>query len=138
MRLILSLGIIALAALAGCSAGESRHADQPSAKAASTPAGKAAAAPTQTAHLCVIDVRTDAEWAEDHVAGAIHLPLDLVREKVGAVVPDQQTAIAVYCAHGGRAGRAAEILKALGYTHVENLGGLDDAKKKLSNAGATP
>jgi len=129
MRFALSIGILSLAGLLGCSPGGRSASDQ---KLVPT------AAPTQPAHLYVIDVRTDEEWAAEHVAGAVHLPLDLVRERIRTLVPDQATAIGVYCAHGRRAGRAAEILKELGYTHVENLGGLDDAKKKLSNAGATP
>lgn len=129
MRLALSIGILSLAGLLGCA---------PGGRSVSAQKPVPTAAPTQPAHLVVIDVRTDEEWAAEHVAGAAHLPLDQVRERIGTLVPDRQTAIGVYCAHGGRAGRAAEILQAMGYTHVENLGGLDDAKKKLSNAGATP
>jgi phage shock protein E len=96
------------------------------------------AAPAKSPRLCIIDVRTDEEWTTDHVAGALHLPLDQVRTGIGTLVPDKATAIGVYCAHGMRAGRAAKILKELGYSHVENLGGLDDAKKKASNARGTP
>jgi phage shock protein E len=138
MRLLISLGILALAALVGCSPGGSSNKETSSTQAVSTPGDKAAAAPAQPTRLCVIDVRTDEEWAEEHVAGALHLPLDQFREKIAAVVPDKQTSIGVYCASGMRSGSAARILKELGYTRVENLGGLDDAKQKVSPSRGTP
>jgi phage shock protein E len=138
MRLALSLGILSLVALVGCAPGGTRSGDPSSAKAVIATSEKTAASPAQPVGLCVIDVRTDEEWTTDHVAGALHLPLDQVRTGIGTLVPDKETAIGVYCAHGMRAGRAAKILKELGYSHVENLGGLDDAKKKASNARGTP
>ena len=138
MRLAISLVFLSLIALVGCSPGGSSNSDQSTPKSVIAPGENTAASAAKSARLCVIDVRSDEEWAEGHIAGALHLPLDQVREKIGSVVPDQQTAIGVYCASGMRSGRAALILKELGYSHIENLGGLDDAKKKLSNAQGTP
>ncbi len=138
MRLPLRLGMLALVAFVGCSPGGAGSGGQPAAQATPAPAAATSATPAQPARLCVIDVRTDEEWAEDHVAGAVHLPLDQFREKIGTVASDKQAAIGVYCASGMRSGRAAKILKELGYAHVENLGGLDDAKQKTSKAQGTP
>jgi len=136
MRLSICFGILSLAGLVGCSPGGPSSVGPSPTKAGNKPE-RTAASPAQTARLCVIDVRTDEEWAEDHVAGATHLPVDLVREKIGTVVPNKQTSIGVYCASGMRSGHAARILKELGYEHVENLGGLADAKARLSNTRGT-
>lgn len=122
---LIRLGLFALLTLAGCSphTAEKNTATQPTAL---------------PANLCVIDVRTAGEWQEEHLARAVHLPLDQFREKIAAVVPDKKTPVAVYCASGMRSGRAAHILRELGYEHVENLGGLEDAKQKIGNTPATP
>jgi len=79
----------------------------------------------------VIDVRSDEEWAEGHIADAVHLPVDQIRERIAGVMPDKQKPIGVYCAGGVRSARAARILTELGYQHVENLGGIDEARQKL-------
>ena len=129
MRSPICLGLLLLVALAGCSP---NAAEKTPGKTAIT---QAAALP---ANLCVIDVRSDVEWQEEHLASAVHLPLDQFRGKIGTVVPDKKTPVGVYCASGMRSGRAAQILRELGYERVENLGGLDEAKQKLGNAPVTP
>lgn len=46
----------------------------------------------------VVDVREPAEWSAGHVAGAVHLPLGEVRERIGEVVPDHDVPIVLHCA----------------------------------------
>jgi phage shock protein E len=76
-----------------------------------------------------IDVRTDEEWAAGHLKSAIHLPVSDVTEKASALLPDQHKPIVTYCASGVRAEKAAQALRAQGYTHVIALaGGFDDLK----------
>ncbi len=119
--------ILALFALAGCSP------TTPSAPPQS--AGKSA---FKLEKLRVLDVRSDEEWAEGHLAGVQHLPLDLIRERITSLVPDKQTPLGVYCASGARSSHAARLLKQLGYENVEDLGGYNEAQRKLANAGGTP
>lgn len=71
--------------------------------------------------LRVLDVRTDSEWAQGHLEGAQHIPLDTLR----AHVPDwpRDQAIAVHCKSGFRAHLALRILKAHGFTDVRNVTG---------------
>lgn len=73
----------------------------------------------------IIDVRTDEEWAEAHIPGAIHHELSrIVKGDFPRVEKNRK--IYTYCAAGGRAARAAEILREHGWTDVTNMGGLSD------------
>jgi phage shock protein E len=83
----------------------------------------------------LIDVRTKVEWKAGHIEGAILIPHYKIKSRIGAVTQDKSAHIAVYCRSGHRAGIALKALKELGYMNVENLGSLQDARKKL---GITP
>ncbi len=69
----------------------------------------------------LLDVRSDAEFAEGHLAGAVHAPVDALRaQPLGYASPDQ--AVVVYCRSGARSALAARALRAAGCKHVFNLG----------------
>jgi sulfur-carrier protein adenylyltransferase/sulfurtransferase len=72
----------------------------------------------------VVDVREPFEWNEGHVAGALHVPLAELPERLEAELPDRSAPLLLYCRSGARSGRAAEFLVANGYTDVVNLKGL--------------
>jgi len=76
-----------------------------------------------------IDVRTPVEHALDSIDGDIRISHGDIVEEVAQRYPDRSTEIHLYCASGGRAGQAAEALKAAGYTNVSNAGGIDDARR---------
>lgn len=69
----------------------------------------------------VIDVRTDAEWAEGHVAGSHHVPMDQVVEEIGGHLDHP---LLVVCASGGRSSRVAQYLAAQGVETANLDGGL--------------
>lgn len=81
--------------------------------------------------LVLIDVREIAEAQTTGLAeGARLIPLSLLPLKAdpgkpGCELP-QGVPVAIYCAAGARAGRAAEILAGFGYPEVANLGGLSN------------
>lgn len=79
----------------------------------------------------VIDVRTEAEWKEGHLEGAILIPHDKIGDGIKAVVPDKSSKIYLYCRSGRRTGIAEEALKKAGYTDLVNLGTLENAAKEL-------
>lgn len=80
----------------------------------------------------VIDVRTQSEWDKAHVAGAVLIPHTEIGARIESVLPARDAPISLYCGSGKRAGKALETLKAMGYTDLENLGGLEDAGAKLA------
>ena len=93
----------------------------------------------QTKNETFVDVRTDQEWADGHLDGAVHF--DLARLQQGEL-PDlpKDTPIALYCRSGHRAGQALSILEAKGYTNVRNAGGFADLQTGGQKVclGATP
>ena len=79
--------------------------------------------PNQFADFLLLDVREQDEWDEGYIPGATHLALGLVPVKMEEVEPNKDKGILVYCHSGGRAGRAATQLRAMGYTNVKSMKG---------------
>ena len=75
----------------------------------------------------LIDTRTEEEFNRSFVPGARLVPYDQIAERIGALVPDQNTPILLYCQSGRRAGIAEARLLELGYQRVYNLGSIQDA-----------
>lgn len=74
----------------------------------------------------ILDVRTQEEYDQGHIPGAVLLPLDDVEDKAHVVLPDKDQLILVYCRSGRRSKQAAEILVELGYTNIKEFGGIID------------
>ena len=79
----------------------------------------------------LIDVRTEPEWNEGHLEGAILVPYEKIGEAIARIAPDKKTKINLYCRTGRRSGIALETLKKLGYENVTNYGTVQDASEKL-------
>lgn len=95
---------------------------------AASPAGPATQA-AASQKLVLIDVRTAEEFADGHLQGAQLLPLDSIAQTIAAQVPGKDTPIQLYCRSGRRSALALDTLKAMGYTRLQNLGGLEDASR---------
>lgn len=78
----------------------------------------------------IVDVRSQKEWDGGHIEQAIHIPHTEIADRIGEVTSDKDAKIIFYCAVGGRAGKAKDILEGLGFTNVENGGGIDDMKER--------
>jgi NADPH-dependent 2,4-dienoyl-CoA reductase/sulfur reductase-like enzyme/rhodanese-related sulfurtransferase len=68
----------------------------------------------------LLDVRTPAEFAAGHVPGAVNVPVDELRGRLGEVPADRP--VAVYCQVGMRGYLATRILRQHGYD-AANVGG---------------
>jgi rhodanese-related sulfurtransferase len=71
----------------------------------------------------VVDVRRDDEWVTGHVAGAMHIPIDDLTDRIGEVPQDKK--VLFICAAGVRSGLACEVAAAMGY-ETENLYNIED------------
>ena len=102
--------------------------------AAETSESEQTAAASTDSKPLVIDVRTHAEWDEGHLDIATHIPLDQITDRIAEVAPDKDQKIYLHCRSGGRSGQAMVELEKLGYTSVENAGGLEDARAKFESS----
>jgi rhodanese-related sulfurtransferase len=68
----------------------------------------------------LLDVRTDGEWAEGRIPGAVHIPMDQLMSRMDEVADR----VVCVCAVGARSGRVAEYLNAQGHEAVNLDGGL--------------
>jgi phage shock protein E len=85
----------------------------------------------ETNRMYVVDARTEAEWKAGHIKNAILIPYDQIKARIAEVTTNKSAHIALYCRSGRRSGIAIKSLQELGYLNVENLGSIDDARKKL-------
>ena len=69
----------------------------------------------------IIDVRSEQEYAEGHLNGAINIPLYRIKSETERIVEDKSKQIIVYCTSGVRSEKAQVILNSMGYMNVYNL-----------------
>ena len=74
----------------------------------------------------ILDTRTQEEYDEGHIPGAILIPNTEIEEKAEGVLTDKDQLILVYCRSGRRSKIAAEALVELGYTNIKEFGGIID------------
>ncbi|MDD5863961.1 MAG: rhodanese-like domain-containing protein [Firmicutes bacterium] len=72
----------------------------------------------------LLDVRTQEEYAQGHIPGAICVPNETIGSDEIPQLPDKDQLILVYCRSGNRSKQAAEKLGKLGYTNIVEFGGI--------------
>jgi rhodanese-related sulfurtransferase len=72
----------------------------------------------------LIDVRTAEEFKSGAIPTAINIPYDVIENNLPT--QDRSARIVVYCRTGHRASIAKAKLEALGFTQVNNFGGIDN------------
>ena len=80
---------------------------------------------TETDYI-IIDARTEEEFNEGHIEGAILIPEYEIGERAEKELPDKDQLILVYCRSGRRSKIASQALADLGYTNVKEFGGIID------------
>ena len=73
------------------------------------------------AEVCLVDVRTPEEYSLGTIDGAVNIPLDDLRGRLGEIGRDSD--VIVFCAVGLRGYLAQRILLGRGYRRVRNLAG---------------
>ena len=120
MRRILITVLLAALLLCGCAAGQSgntvyRRISQE----------QASQMLQDEKDYILLDVRTQEEFAEGHIPGAICIPHEEITDKDIPQLPDKNQLIMVYCRSGRRSKIAAEQLAKNGYTNVVEFGGVN-------------
>jgi len=75
--------------------------------------------------VILLDVRTQEEYDQGHIPGAVCLP----NEDILPDLPlpfDKEAELLIYCRSGHRSAEAAEKLTGMGYANVADFGGIQD------------
>ena len=77
----------------------------------------------QTSGAVLLDVRTPEEYHQGHIPGSRNLSLQAIGT-MPSMIENRETPMFVYCQSGGRSSRAVNLLRQMGYTKVQNIGGI--------------
>lgn len=69
----------------------------------------------------VLDVRSDSEWRDGHIEGAVHVMGGFLEDRLDEV--PRADGVAVICGSGYRSTVAASVLRRAGFSHVMNVPG---------------
>jgi phage shock protein E len=86
----------------------------------------------------VIDVRSEGEYQEQHLPGAVNIPLDRLREEIPRLAPDKEQPLLLHCLSGTRSGMAKASLRKMGYRNAFNLGSYGRAKRIVESQVGGP
>ena len=75
--------------------------------------------------VIILDVRTEEEYEEGHIPGAINVPNETITSDGVQELPDKNQLIMVYCRSGNRSKQASLKLSALEYTNIYEFGGIN-------------
>jgi len=77
-------------------------------------------------NVIVLDVREQDEFDAGHIPGALLLPVGTITADTAAsVIPEKDSVVLVYCRSGNRSKTASMALVQLGYTNVNEFGGIN-------------
>ena len=88
-----------------------------------TPSEAAALMESESDYI-ILDVRTQAEYDQAHIPGAICVPNETIGTGEIPALPDKKQLILVYCRSGNRSKQAAQKLAEQGYTNIVEFGGI--------------
>ncbi|MDD1628035.1 MAG: rhodanese-like domain-containing protein [Methylococcaceae bacterium] len=71
----------------------------------------------------IVDVRENSEWNEQHIPGAIHIPLGQLNERLSELKQYKDSPVITQCKSGGRSAQAFDVLKLAGFAKVYNMEG---------------
>ncbi|VAX19188.1 hypothetical protein MNBD_NITROSPINAE01-1425 [hydrothermal vent metagenome] len=79
----------------------------------------------------ILDVRTPQEFKDGHLEGATLIPLNQLQSRLGEIAQFKNKSVLVYCAVGGRSGKASRFLKSSGFSNILDMkGGIIDWAKR--------
>jgi rhodanese-related sulfurtransferase len=80
----------------------------------------------ESSDFILLDVRTESEFMEGHIGGAVLFPHDQIESRAKDELPDKNQLILVYCRSGVRSESASRTLVEMGYKNVYDFGGIID------------
>ena len=77
----------------------------------------------KTPGAVLLDVRTPEEYRQGHIPGSRNLSLQAIGA-MPSMIENRDTPLFVYCQSGARSSQAVSLLRQMGYTNVQNIGGI--------------
>ena len=74
-------------------------------------------------NIVVLDVRSADEYNQGHIAGAVNVSHDTVKDNLAQLAQYKNSAVVVYCRSGRRAAFAENILSKNGFNDLRHLTG---------------
>lgn len=81
-------------------------------------------------NVTLLDVRTPEEFAQEHVEGAILIPVQVLNENISKLQNVKEKKIIVYCHSGSRSVAASRILVKNGFVPLNVKGGISQWKSE--------
>jgi NADPH-dependent 2,4-dienoyl-CoA reductase/sulfur reductase-like enzyme/rhodanese-related sulfurtransferase len=78
----------------------------------------------ETSGPLIVDVRSNDEFSYGAFPGAVNIPLDVIQNRANEL-GEKDRKIILYCASGARSAYAMQILGSMGFTNLEDGGGLN-------------
>lgn len=72
-----------------------------------------------------IDVRVPQQYEQQHIQGAVNIPLSSLQAQISQIVESKTDTIHLYCNTGRQSALAKKQLEKLGYVNVVDEGGID-------------
>ena len=77
----------------------------------------------RTGDAVLLDVRTPQEYQEGHIPESKNVPLQQL-DNIASVAKNKDIPLFVYCYSGSRSRQATGMLQRMGYSKVNNIGGI--------------
>jgi len=75
----------------------------------------------------LVDVRTNSEYQERHIKGAINIPINEIDSNIlESLIENKKQKIIIYCASGNRSNKAITIFANYGYDNIYDLGSINN------------
>lgn len=123
MQIVAVLVFASFLSLAGCSPVQSDSDKKPAYQTITSEAAKKRL--DNEEGIILLDVRSEAEYAEKHIPGSLLIPVETIETQATEKLKDKDAAIFVYCRSGNRSAVAAQALANMNYTNVYDLGGIN-------------
>jgi len=78
--------------------------------------------------VTLLDVRTPDEFTQEHIEGAVLIPLQTLDRNLGLIANVKNQKIIVYCHSGNRSVAASRLLAENGFTPLNVKGGITEWK----------
>lgn len=123
MHIVIVLVLVSSLSLAGCSPVQSESDKKSSYQTISSETAKKRL--ENEKGIILLDVRSEAEYAEKHIPGSLLIPVEIIETQAAEKLKDKEAAIFVYCQSGNRSASAVQALAKMNYTNVYDLGGIN-------------